>query len=114
MGIERILALMNETGVKIHQSEADAYVVYQGEMASKFCWKVAEYFRDNGLKVILHCGGGNFKSQMKKADASGARFAIIIGDDEASDSEVSIKPLREAVEQIRVGLNEAVALLKQD
>lgn len=66
MGIERILALMNETGVKIHQSEADAYVVYQGEMASKFCWKVAEYFRDNGLKVILHCGGGNFKSQMKK------------------------------------------------
>ena len=114
MGIERILALMNETGVKIPQSEVDAYVVYQGEMAAKFCWKVAEYFRDNGLKVILHCGGGNFKSQMKKADASGARFAIIIGDDEASDSEVSIKPLREAVEQIRVGLNEAVALLKQD
>lgn len=114
MGIERILALMNETGVKIHQSQADAYVVYQGEMASKFCWKVAEYFRDNGLKVILHCGGGNFKSQMKKADASGARFAIIIGDDEANDNEVSIKPLREAVEQVRVGLNEAVVLLKQD
>ena len=113
MGIERILALMNETGVKIPQSEVDAYVVYQGEMAAKFCWKVAEYFRDNGLKVILHCGGGNFKSQMKKADASGARFAIIIGDDEANDSEVSIKPLREAVEQVRVGLNEAVALLKQ-
>lgn len=114
MGIERILALMNETGVKIHQSQADAYVVYQGEMASKFCWKVAEYFRDNGFKVILHCGGGNFKSQMKKADASGARFAIIIGDDEANDNEVSIKPLREAVEQVRVGLNEAVVLLKQD
>ena len=113
MGIERILALMNETGVKIPQSEVDAYVVYQGEMAAKFCWKVAEYFRDNGLKVILHCGGGNFKSQMKKADTSGARFAIIIGDDEANDSEVSIKPLREAVEQVRVGLNEAVALLKQ-
>jgi histidyl-tRNA synthetase len=114
MGIERILALMNETGVKIHQTVADVYIVYQGEIASKFCWKVAEYFRDNALKVILHCGGGNFKSQMKKADASDARFAIIIGDDEASNSEVSIKPLREVAEQVRVGLNEAVALLKQE
>ncbi len=113
MGIERILALMNETGVKIHRAVADVYVVYQGEIAAKFCWKVAEYFRDNELKVILHCGGGNFKSQMKKADASGARFAIIIGDDEASSGEVSIKPLREVAEQVRVGLNEAVALLKQ-
>lgn len=113
MGIERILALMNETGVKIHRAVADVYVVYQGEIAAKFCWKVAEYFRDNELKVILHCGGGNFKSQMKKADASGASFAIIIGDDEASSGEVSIKPLREVAEQVRVGLNEAVALLKQ-
>lgn len=113
MGIERILALMNETGVNIHRAVADVYVVYQGEIAAKFCWNVAEYFRDNELKVILHCGGGNFKSQMKKADASGARFAIIIGDDEASSDEVSIKPLRAVAEQVRVGLNEAVALLKQ-
>lgn len=114
MGIERILALMNETGVKIVQPVSDAYVVYQGEIAAKFCWNVAESLRDNGLKVILHCGGGNFKSQMKKADASGARFAIIIGDDEAKENEVSIKPLREAAEQIRVSLIEAVELLKRN
>lgn len=114
MGIERILALMNETGVKIVQPVSDAYVVYQGEIAAKFCWNVAESLRDNGLKVILHCGGGNFKSQMKKADASGARFAIIIGDDEAKENEVSIKPLREAAEQIRVSLIEAAELLKRN
>ena len=114
MGIERILALMNETGVKITQPVSDAYVVYQGELASKFCWNVAESLRDNGLKVILHCGGGNFKSQMKKADASGARFAIIIGDDEAKENEVSVKPLREAAEQVRVSLIEAAELLKRN
>jgi histidyl-tRNA synthetase len=50
--------------------------------------------RDRGIDVLFHCGGGSFKSQMKKADASGARFAVIIGDDEASAREVSLKPLR--------------------
>ena len=50
---------------------------------------------------------------MKKADASGARFAVIIGDDEAQAGEISIKPLREAAEQVRVGLAEAVDLLKR-
>ena len=49
---------------------------------------------------------------MKKADASGARFAVIIGDDEAQAGEISIKPLREAAEQVKVGLTEAVDLLK--
>jgi histidyl-tRNA synthetase len=69
--------------------------------------------RDQGLKAIFHCGNGNFKSQMKKADASGARFAVIIGEDEAQAGEISIKPLREAAMQVRVGLAEAVDLLKR-
>jgi histidyl-tRNA synthetase len=65
-----------------------------------------------GICVILHCGGGNFKVQMKKADASGARFAVIIGDHEAEAEIISIKPLREKAEQVSVGLLEAVVLLK--
>lgn len=111
MGIERVLTLMNE--VDIPRPAVDIYVVHQGEIAADFSWKAAEWFRDEGLNAILHCGGGSFKSQMKKADASGARFAVIIGDDEAREREVSIKPLREAAEQVRVGLEEAGALLKR-
>jgi histidyl-tRNA synthetase len=45
--------------------------------------------------VVFHCGGGSFKSQMKKADASGARLAVIIGEDEAREGSASLKPLRE-------------------
>ncbi|HBZ30849.1 MAG TPA: histidine--tRNA ligase [Nitrosomonas nitrosa] len=111
MGIERILALMDET--EIARPVVDVYVVHQGEQATRFAWKTVEHFRDEGLNAILHCGGGSFKSQMKKADASGARFAVIIGDDEAKEDEVSIKPLREAAEQVRVGLEEAGVLLKR-
>lgn len=91
----------------------DAYVVHQGEAAANFAWKSVEFLRNNGLKVIFHCGGGSFKSQMKKADASGARFALIIGDDEAQVDAVSIKPLREPADQVSVGLGEAVDLIKE-
>ena len=113
MGVERLLALMQECGKEIPHVGPDVYVVHQGENATRFAWETVRYLRDEGLKVILHCGDGGFKSQMKKADASGARFAVIIGDDEANATEITIKPLREAVEQVRVGLAESVNLLKQ-
>ncbi|MEY4960535.1 MAG: hypothetical protein RL610_714 [Pseudomonadota bacterium] len=113
MGVERLLALMQECGKEIPHIGPDIYVVHQGENATRFAWETVRYLRDEGLKAILHCGDGGFKSQMKKADASGARFAVIIGDDEANATEIIIKPLREAVEQVRVGLAESVNLLKQ-
>ena len=91
----------------------DAYVMHQGEAADGFAWKTVRHLRARGLRAILHCGDGSFKAQMKKADASGARFAIIIGDEEAQAGEISIKPLREAAEQVRVGLAEAADLLKR-
>ncbi|GDX59921.1 histidine--tRNA ligase [Nitrosomonadaceae bacterium] len=113
MGVERLLALMQECGKEIPHVGPDIYVVHRGENATRFAWETVRYLRDEGLKAILHCGDGGFKSQMKKADASGARFAVIIGDDEANSTEITIKPLREAVEQVRVGLAESVNLLKQ-
>jgi len=112
MGIERVLALMVESGMDIAGPVPDAYVVHQGEAADGFAWKTVRHLRARGLRVILHCGNGNFKAQMKKADASGARFAIIIGDEEAQSGEISIKPLREAAEQVRVTLAEAADLLR--
>ncbi len=112
MGVERLLTLMQECGKEILPPAPDVYVVHQGENAMIFAWKAVEYMRNHGVTAILHCGGGSFKSQMKKADASGARFAAIIGDDEAVVEEVSLKPLREAENQAKVGLLEAVDLIK--
>ena len=82
----------------------DVYVVHQGLQARDMAWRVAEMLRDGGIRVLLHCGGGSFKAQMKKADASAAVCAIIIGDDEAAANEVMLKPLRDGSEQQRAGL----------
>ena len=78
-----------------------------------YAWTCAEFLRDEGFDVILHCGGGSFKSQMKKADGSGARYAKIIGDDECQAQEVTLKPMREPVEQARVKLNTVTALINK-
>jgi histidyl-tRNA synthetase len=112
MGVERLLALMADAGVIPPDSAPDVYLVNAGEAAARFAHSVGESLRDIGLDVVLHGGGGGFKSQMKKADASGARYAIIIGDDEAAAGDVTIKPLRGQGEQKRVALAAAVELLK--
>ena len=111
MGVERLLALLEESGVTAPGTPADAYIVHQGEAASAFAWQVANTLRQARLNVVLHCGGGSFKAQMKKADASAARYALIIGDDEAAGGEITLKPLREAAEQGRYSLVEATDLL---
>ena len=106
MGVERLLALMQDHAFAPPLVAPDAYVVHVGELADSIAMGVAEQLRDAGLGAVLHCGGGSFKSQMKKADASGARFAIIIGDDEAQAGEASVKPLRGEGQQTRVALAE--------
>jgi histidyl-tRNA synthetase len=107
MGIERLLALLQEDGMKNPQAPLDVYLVHQGEQAGKLASTVAEQLRDADLKVVLHCGGGSFKSQMKKADGSGAACAVIIGDDEALAGQATLKPLRDGGgEQQRVALTE--------
>ena len=94
MGVERLVTLIRESGGEPEIPGPDVYVVHQGEAASRMAPRVAEGLRDQGIDVLFHCGGGGFKSQMKKADASGATFAVIIGDDEANAGEVTLKPLR--------------------
>ncbi|GJL74024.1 histidine--tRNA ligase [Nitrosomonas sp.] len=112
MGIERLLALMQECGKEITHAVPDVYIVHQGEQAMDYAWRAAEFLRNENCQVVLHCGGGSFKSQMKKADASGARFALIIGDDEVLAQAVTLKPLREATDQARVDLNAVSELIK--
>ena len=71
--------------------------------------RVAENLRDAGHAVIVNAGGGSFKAQMKRADASGARFALIIGDNEVAAGTVTVKPLRDGAEQIVVPASEIFA-----
>jgi len=111
MGVERLLALLEEYAFQAPRVAPDVYLVHQGEAADKFAMAAAEQLRDQGLHVLLHCGGGSFKSQMKKADASGARYALIVGDDEASAGEVSLKPLRDLGEQMRMTVESAAGLI---
>ena len=103
MGIERLLALLQEDGMQSPPAVPDVYLAHQGEAADVLASTVAEALRDAGLKVVLHCGGGSFKAQMKKADSSGAACAVIIGDDEAATNAAMLKPLRGGAQQ-RVAL----------
>ena len=101
MGIERLLTLLADSG---ERASPDVYLVNQGEGAQRFAFRVAEALREAGFSVVQHCGSGSFKSQMKKADASGAPVAVIVGDEEALTGEASVKALREEREQFRVKL----------
>jgi histidyl-tRNA synthetase len=105
IGSERMVLLMQEAGVKATDAPL-AYVVHDGDAATRLAWRAGEMLRDAGVKVVVNGGGGSFKSQMKKADASGARYALLIGADEAAAEAVSVKPLRESGEQKTVSLND--------
>jgi histidyl-tRNA synthetase len=98
MGVERLLELMKASGEQFAPNQCDVYVVHQGESAQLQAFVVAERLRDAGLDVVLHCatsaGAGSFKSQMKRADASGAAFAVILGEDEMAKGVAAVKALR--------------------
>ena len=110
MGVERLIALIRDMGGDPAPAGVDVYFVYQGEAASRLAPRVAERLRDQSIDVLFHCGGGSFKSQMKKADASGAHFAVIIGDDEAAAGEVTLKYLRETLANGETGRQQRVAI----
>ncbi len=106
MGVERLLALLEVQGGGIDAPVPDVYVVHQGEAGQRLAFRAAEMLRNTGYAVFTHMGGGSFKSQFKRADASGAQLAVIIGEDEAAADAVTLKPLRAETEQQRVPLDE--------
>ena len=115
MGVERLIALMRGEGEEEGTGGplVDVYIVNQGDVAGRSAFRAAEMLRDRGFSVIQHCGETSFKSQLKRADASGAAVAVIIGDDEAAAGEVSIKPLREQREQSRVALDQVADVVSE-
>lgn len=116
IGVERLLLLLESQAATLPKALPDVWLVHQGAAADSWAPAVAEQLRDAALNVVLHCGGGGFKAQMKKADASGARFAVIIGDNEAQARTLTVKPLRDGgdgrTEQQTVALQDAIAVIK--
>ena len=115
MGIERFVALYEACGGEAPASNADVYIASLGSGTLERAFGLAEELRDtiSGIKVEMNLGGGSFKSQMKRADKSGAEFALILGEQELTDGCIGVKPMRSTDEQINVALEELAATLKQ-
>jgi len=107
MGLERLVALMELAGVAEDES-LHGYFVLAGEGAKAAGMVLAERLRDAvpGLNLVCNAGSGSFKSQFKRADRSGADLALILGENEVADRQVSVKFLREDREQIALGWDE--------
>ena len=105
MGIERLVLLLEELSLipsEVHQ-QVDVFVVAAGEGTLEQAFKTSESLRSNSeLKILQNAGGGSFKNQMKKADKSGAKVALIIGEQEIQDNTLVIKPLVGGAKQITV------------
>ncbi|KCB22302.1 histidine--tRNA ligase [Bordetella hinzii] len=94
IGMERLLDLWEQSAGQQARPECEVYIVHQGDEAQRLAARVGEDLRDAGLSVIVHAGAASFKSQFKRADASGARVAVILGGDEVASQTASVKYLR--------------------
>jgi len=115
MGVERLVELLRDGGLVPDFAGPHAYLVPLGEAADKQAAALAESLRDkvSKLRLHLHCGGGGMRARMKKADRSGAAFAIILGDDEIQGGTAVLKSLRDTREQESVPLTQLASVLQQ-
>jgi histidyl-tRNA synthetase len=100
IGVERILLLLEQQHRVVPAKCPDIYVVHQGEAALSIALRLAEQWRDAGHTVVVHSPAGSFKSQMKKADQSGASWAAILGESECAEGKVTLKSLRGEAGQV--------------
>jgi histidyl-tRNA synthetase len=98
MGVERIVELVKIAGLQPQAEAPDVFVMAQGATAQRIALQLAEQLRDAfpGRGIVVHCGSAKFKTQFRRADESGARLALIVGDDELARGVVALKPLRGA------------------
>ena len=111
MGLERLVLLVQEVNTQITlPSAVDIYIVYQGEGTTVAAFNLAEKLRSElpHLRTLLHCSGGNFKKQFKRADKSGAKLALVIGEDEVKNQQVVVKDLLQHSEQAVVALTDII------
>jgi len=117
MGIERLVLLLETLDVlpeSVANTQPDVYVMVVGHV-SAYALNAVEQLREAcpKLRFFTHCGGGSFKSQMKKADKSMAAIAIVIGEDECANEQLTIKFMRDEREQQTVSLVDAIKQLNK-
>lgn len=114
IGLERLLLLWQQVA-PTPVTAPHVYLISQGELAQQEVAVIAEQLRDAlpNLRLLQHLGGGSFKSQFKRADKSGAVYALILGDDECRQGKLALRPLREPGEQQLLTLAEATELLRR-
>lgn len=116
VGLERLVLLVQSLDAFPEglDPQADVYLVATGDVSLQSI-QLSERIRDElpFVRLLTHCGSGNFKAQFKKADKSGAEIALILGEDEASQGKVTIKFLREEIEQVTLGWDEAIDYLSE-
>lgn len=95
LGVERLLLLVQELGLPVPAAAPDAYAVVPEPQSLPRAMATLEALRATGVRVVLHAGGGSMKSQLKKADASGAQFALIFGAEELAENQLTVKALRD-------------------
>jgi histidyl-tRNA synthetase len=115
LGEERIIGLMQVQGIQVQTQQPDVYVVLVGEGAEAVGLKLSEQLRSQlpGVRIETNCGGGSFKSQLKRADKSGARYALILGDSETEQQVIGLKSLRSDEPQVHVSWDQLAAELRQ-
>jgi histidyl-tRNA synthetase len=113
MGVERLVALFEAGGGKVEPRRPDVYVVAVGSAALACGMRVAEQLRDASPAILaeLNLGGGSFKAQIKRADRSGAQYALILGDNEVAEKCAGLKPLRHGEDQLNVPLEQLSTVL---
>ena len=111
--MERLAELMAQQSHQYPEVQPQAYVILLGEVAEQQGLALAERLRDAGLRIECNCGGGGLKAQLKRADRSGAHYALLLGEEEARNASVTVKDLRGSEEQTQVALNVLIDYLKQ-
>ncbi|MEW7975776.1 MAG: histidine--tRNA ligase [Candidatus Thiodiazotropha endolucinida] len=108
MGLERLIAMLETRDLKEQLPVPDVYLVMMGDRASREGVLLAERLRSAlpTLRLISHCGGGTFKNQLKKADRSQARYALVLGEDEVARREIGLKPMRSEGKQEQIALSQ--------
>ncbi len=117
IGMERLVALLMDTGgEQVNAVGPQVYLVVVGEAAERRGMQIAEQLRETlpKLRLQLNCGGGSFKSQLKRADRSGAELALILGDNELAQGSVIVKPLRSGGEQLTLGYEQISGYLETE
>ena len=115
MGLERLVLLVQEVNKLIPvKSAVDIYVVYQGEGTTLAAFQLAEKLRSElpHLSTMLHCSGGNFKKQFKRADKSGATLALVLGESEVQNNQVVVKHLLGVAEQQTIDVDNLIEHVK--